>query len=1473
MQQLQAGYIASSAHQKLKQWASDSKQAQALSGLLGWLSTFDFITTAQLERAKVPHPLLAVAHNLLVRGQPTLPSVWLEEQLAQTLALTQRIDRPETGEIQFSFAGEGPSGEALFQALHPIVPQVSPHEFRYDMNDVDSGFERAFIFDYSAKHPYLAQILQKQRPLASLVWKPKHGRVDFSLEIPYWQESQKINRFKRSVKIAHRKSFIVETDGKAYHAQHIDSARDFATQAMGHDTSRITEDDAIAEAQSFMEKIAQEEFVQRTRDNFQNPGYATSRLTLLVLQPFAIARIQRIVLNYLMSRHWLEGGADLLRVAILERDIPAGALAMEDLLRTFRHLQALADDLPPLPQLEWNSFDQASRIDFNAYDLVIDHSMLRRAGIFAEDRELSSHPKVVQVRTAHFTGEDTITSVVSASPIRYKDLGQVLDNGRFEPDEAQVVIATAFLQDIFRKQAFREGQLPILNRAFQRKSVIGLLPTGGGKSLTYQLAALLQPGITIVVDPIRSLMVDQDRGLRKVLIDKTAFLNSSLSSSERVYIQKQLLPRGALQFVFVSPERFVIQEFRDMLALCGQNRHYYAFTVIDEAHCVSEWGHDFRIPYLNLGVNAQEYCPTWDKRPVPLFGLTATASFDVLADIERELQIQEDDGHAIVRAENTVRDEINYQIVAVAANLADGAIPNIFNTKEAVGKAKQTAVFERIALKETALDLYNDPEAIRRCTDQTVNAYLDTAARQRLDEEAAAAGAAAEDLYYAEKLARLRFPSPQEAFRKDEAESYRYGIVVFAPHRTGTLGINGEKGLLRNADHTEFSDDANLPHAYVAATGDTMGFFMGSSEEDPKKAEKIDVQSFAHMDRFLEGQNSVMVATKAFGMGIDKPDIRHAMHLNLPASIESYVQEAGRAGRDGKVALSTIFFNDTQFPIGAQRHHVDAEVLHYFHQRSFKGQMKEQAMIYELRNEISLPAIKRQAEICRQLAEEFPDFSEWKLSVWEKEERRRLYVNVAEFEGHNYINLVNDTPHADDMPLEVLHKLKDLVIEAPLAVTADLKKWLNELAVPPTTTTGIEKQFWKMLEGQKGELVVYFTNRYYSPEKKGDDFELNPAHLSLVENQALAKEIPELQVNTAYYLTQAVKEQESLAQYLQHFKLDETVRNRIINPESPEPQVRKFQRAFYAGRSKADTDKAIYRLTCIGVIDTYTIDYQNNCYHLHFTKQPEIRYFDNLRAFLARYTSKRQAEKLVDDLQRNSAAAIESQQATALGVCLSFLTNYIYDNIRLKRQRAIEDMLALCRNAVELSDPIEQNLFIKDEIYYYFNAKFSRPGMTETIGGKETPISLIDDVTEAVYATGDLIEKYLDIVEASANGRFIDNIKHLRGSTMRLLRSFPNEPGLMILKSFSLFALGNILPSLLREAQEELTKGLVQWHLQSGNDFAPLAFIEKFRLRLDKHVDQYDLLEKLQDALEAYFVDYCATWLHQFNNQLLNAYV
>lgn len=174
---------------------------------------------------------------------------------------------------------------------------------------------------------------------------------------------------------------------------------------------------------------------------------------------------------------------------------------------------------------------------------------------------------------------------------------------------------------------------------------------------------MLQPGVTVVIDPLKSLMQDQYDGLLGTGIDCCTYINSELSTEERAS-HELMMESSQVIFTFMSPERLCIFEFRERLKNMEDLHVYFSYGVIDEVHCVSEWGQDFRFSYLHLGRNLYNYVKA-KNGTISLFGLTATASFDVLSDVERELSGNNSftlDPDTIVRYENSNRLELQYKV-------------------------------------------------------------------------------------------------------------------------------------------------------------------------------------------------------------------------------------------------------------------------------------------------------------------------------------------------------------------------------------------------------------------------------------------------------------------------------------------------------------------------------------------------------------------------------------------------------------------------------------------------------------------------------------------------------------------------------------------------------------------------------------------------------------------------------------------
>jgi ATP-dependent DNA helicase RecQ len=328
------------------------------------------------------------------------------------------------------------------------------------------------------------------------------------------------------------------------------------------------------------------------------------------------------------------------------------------------------------------------------------------------------------------------------------------------------------LKRCFGFDSFRPGQEAIVRDVLSRRDVLALMPTGGGKSLCFQLPALLQPGVTLVVSPLIALMQDQVRQLQNNGIP-AAFVNSSLDAAE-IQRRTQALLRGEYKLLYLAPERLLLQGFFDgpLNRLCAGNG-INAF-VIDEAHCVSEWGHDFRTEYRQLA-RLRRHHPK-----IPLLAFTATATERVRSDIIAQLELNNP-----------------------AVHVASFNRPNLFYRVRPKDKNSYRELL-MLAKKGGAGIVY--------CL-----------SRRRVDELAAKLQAA--------------------------------GIRA-APYHAGL------DSLTRSSTQ----------------------------------------------DAFIRDDLQVIVATIAFGMGIDKPDVRWVVHYDLPRTLEGYYQESGRAGRDGDPADCTLYF-------------------------------------------------------------------------------------------------------------------------------------------------------------------------------------------------------------------------------------------------------------------------------------------------------------------------------------------------------------------------------------------------------------------------------------------------------------------------------------------------------------------------------------------------------------------------------------
>ena len=481
---------------------------------------------------------------------------------------------------------------------------------------------------------------------------------------------------------------IFEIDGKQHEASVDDKGRDEFTQTLGLKTIRFTTEEIATESQSFIGKMSSAVDHMRMIDRLEQEGIL-SPPNGLTLRDYRLAynegvdigspsirltaaiRFQLLVLELIECGEIRLGEAK--KLAFLNRDgIDFAHQGIGDLAELLSQLLTLRG-LPKL-ELKVDLEEIENSVSFPSDDaLLIDFSILERF-----DDSFQVNPNVIYARTHYL---DFYRCFANSNALSMENCALV-DYDFFEmscsepicyqldlsPGSSQREALKFFLGNLFLPLLddvnFREGQLGIIGSALSRKGTIGLLPTGAGKSICYQLSAVLQPAISFVVCPIKSLMYDQKADLDTIGFMRSNFITSDLKPDQKIRIQNDF-GRGKYFLVFISPERFQTQSFRSEMTAIGLDRAF-AYAVIDEAHCLSEWGHDFRTSYLNLANTIERLAPD-----ASYIGLTATASVNVLKDIQSEFNIPDENVRTPL---DYTREELSFHVIDDRGHKTDALI-------------------------------------------------------------------------------------------------------------------------------------------------------------------------------------------------------------------------------------------------------------------------------------------------------------------------------------------------------------------------------------------------------------------------------------------------------------------------------------------------------------------------------------------------------------------------------------------------------------------------------------------------------------------------------------------------------------------------------------------------------------------------------------------------------------------------------
>lgn len=609
--------------------------------------------------------IVTLIDKLALRGCPTLVSQRFEMQLADTAAfkpvlenrlLTNDNRRAGLGLRANALKRIGTDWEWAIGALCYFPAEewtgslTSP-----DMNaaPTPSPAEKSFIdaFERAFGSRLLARVIA-QAPFSLLI-----GRNASPLGERYVDFAFSLGRIR----------IVFEIDG-AQHSeigqQHQDMWRDELLEQAGWEVVRIPAAKTLYDPDGWFRDQHPRELgrllasLNRVKDNLDKVANSSPQAMMLAqglfAEPIAIQRCLRALI--ILFRRGILQPATTNRVLLIEEDVPGFAHAADALCEQWKQLRALCPSLPEPPNFEIDLCgmhsvaplpkDSLVRLRLvepaGRYHLRISHSLTLLAG---RNGSLETSLANAGVDVDYAIRADWIRPTPGrlgeADPPKFEltELEDALSvRAKLSTKEStQMEALRFFLRELFRKRDFFSGQALSVCRLLQRKATIALLPTGAGKSIIFQLSGLLLPGTTVVVAPLVGLIEDQIENLRCNGIDHAAAITSNLKPEAKLEVLDRLA-NGRISFLYVAPERFQIPQFRQEMRDAAR-RFSVPLAIIDEAHCVSEWGHDFRPSYLHLGRNLINHASDREGRPPTLVALTGTASFAVLLDIQNELGV------------------------------------------------------------------------------------------------------------------------------------------------------------------------------------------------------------------------------------------------------------------------------------------------------------------------------------------------------------------------------------------------------------------------------------------------------------------------------------------------------------------------------------------------------------------------------------------------------------------------------------------------------------------------------------------------------------------------------------------------------------------------------------------------------------------------------------------------------------------
>ncbi len=1369
MQQLQAGYLVNSIFDLF----INQSEKEKITEIVQQLCYFDLETNNQLTHKDFRHsPDAKIINNIISRGLPTNPSLFIEEMLSTAFAQTKK-ETDSFQSVKYAFQNDFLK-EEINRALHIIDPRIKKDaDFENRASNADKGFKDDFL--YSILPEYLGeafiQLIESDRELSSLAglkkplldsaFKEKYTAIwnqkaDFVLETPYKSENSK--------------GIIIEIDDTPVETNddfEINQSKKDYTKEINWADPFVLETNKFANSSTELRPLIDftyNPYFDTISKNYRSPLYKSKDgldAMQLALSPIAVARIQKTVLEYILSGN-LFLGAKSWTIGVIEQDVPCAYLAFQDLKLLFNNLFALKGEDKTFPEIKLSIYRtkefKSAKLNTlysgtiksiehfdeeEAFDLLIDISVLQRSNLIVSGYKTNAKhlAKIRSVRSIN-----SKRNFLTDKHIQYFDVKTGTKETN-KTDKAREALKY-FLKNLFRKEHFLPGQLEILNKSLQQKNTLGVLPTGGGKSLAYQLSALLQPGFSLIVSPLMSVMTDQISALNSLGIDGVDFINESVKNTDELNDKYRSIEHAESLFIFTEAEYLRNKKFQILLEGLSANKIYPAYFIVDEAHCVSEWGHDFRPQYHKLGEISRKKLKIKKPGYVPIMALSATVSYHVQFDIQDELFIE---------TENIIRpkfeqSKLKFQVVDVSSKAIKAEMP-LQQVKYLSGSRKQVHF-----------------------------TFL-----------------------------------MEELFPNGKSKNNGNDTVIFCPTPYGQTGISDEQG-----DGLADKIEANFENLRI-------GKFWGATNDGTDSVPvTLAEQSEKYHQKFLNKKVDILIATKSFGIGINKPDIRNIIYFNMPDSVESFIQQTYRAGRDGKETTCTILI-DRQLiliPEGSLLKNYyqweKIEVDKYFALesllKSYKGKKKELAVISELLND-KITDESYLNIILELFNNEFNIDIDFRFQPESKP--TRLYANVGD-NTYGYVDLTKKSVHVEESSFD-----KKISEKYLLFVLEEIKKRCTDQnlvgCLNKARKISQDKSIATLLESMKtkeqADIAIPFNNR--AIEQIADFLQKN---ISETFTQKLISKI--------YNKTSS---------FYEFFK--ELNEINFIGIKSSKINIEKEVSSLYDKiRQKNESFLALYRLSKLGIIDEFTIDPVEYHFNVKIKKKsPEMAVLSQNKV-IQRFILNDKYEELKKENAKLSGNSIEK--------AIQAHINFVYDYIIAER---VESTNILAQIFGKLNNSEKQAmLFPELDAYFsdYFTTKYANQKFS----------SIVD--TEALHQnnqTFETINSYIFNIGQTEN-----NWIHLKESTKQIAENHPDNYLSLLLNAFAELMSGENNEENIDFALDQISRGFIR--MRQKDDFDYDNYLIEIKLFLAYlYQNRNDLKEHYEEIM---WLRLHYTWLKDFNARL-----